>query len=256
MNRNYIIAGASGLSLGLGIGLAAGLYIAQKKLETKYAERATQEIAEAKQFYSALNKTGDFATPESTVESLGLNITLNETQKDAVRALNDYQGQSVDDEDSDEAEDADKDDDDDDEDNGKRWVSSLTIPVNSEEEFNYDEEIKQRDPAIPYVVSKEEFFLNEEEFDQVQYTYYLGDSTVADETDKSVDDTDTVLGDNNLMLFGHGSGDRHIVYIRNENLKLDFEVVLSKGSFAKEVLGFIKHGDRRPEIRRFRGDDE
>lgn len=244
---------SSGLILGFGLGLGTGLLIVKKRLETKYDEIAKREIAEAKQFYSILHKKDDYDTPESAVESLG---------RTAAEAIVRYQGAEptrvVED------------------------VSLVDIPIDPDdmgtmevvdgdplEDFDYDEEIKNRVPGVPYVISHDEYMEAESEHSQVTVTYFEGDGVLIDERDQPIDDIDETVGLDNLERFGVGSKDNKIVYIRNDKLDIDFEVVQSMNKYSEEVLGFVEHSDkpgaRRREKyerrsgkkdRRFRGDDE
>lgn len=123
--------------------------------------------------------------------------------------------------------------------------------------FDYEEELTRReaDPEKPYVITKEEFDANETDFEQTSLTFYDGDQVLTDEKDGPIDDDDSLVGAENLLRFGAGSQDKSIVYVRNERLGLDIEIVQSNGTFTEEVLGFIKHSDDRPRIRKFRNDD-
>lgn len=126
--------------------------------------------------------------------------------------------------------------------------------------FNFREEQARRKakPDLPHVITKDEFDNNDTDYDQATLTYYDGDDVLADQQDSPVDNIEAVMGYENLLRFGHGSGDPRIVYIRNPKLELDFEVVHSDGKFAKEVLGFddeLQHSHRRPQ-RKFRPSDE
>jgi hypothetical protein len=131
---------------------------------------------------------------------------------------------------------------------------------NADTYFDFEEELARREkkPNDPFVLTQEEFNENDTSYDQKTLTYYDGDGVLADEQDQPIDDADRVVGNENMLRFGHGSGDPNIVYIRNNRLELDFEVVHSDGKFAKEVLGYddeLKHSNKRP-VRRFRPSDE
>ena len=255
--QGYMLLGATpAFSLGLGIGLAAGVFMVKKKLEAKYLEVSKKEIADAKQFYSILNKKDDFETPESTVENLGL-------VKEATEALRTYQGNVLETE-------------------KPRVIKNIEIESVSidsvaapnhgsieivernvftdaepnDDNFDYEEELKHRSVTVPYVISHDEFMEAEPGYNQVTLTYYEGDGVLTDEKDSPIEEVDSTIGEDNLQRFGHGSKDNKIVYIRNEILDLDFEVVHSNGKYVEEVLGFIEHSDHRRKIRRFRGDDE
>lgn len=123
--------------------------------------------------------------------------------------------------------------------------------------WDYDAELEARDPDFPYVISDEEFNGDEFGYEQVQYTYYAGDGTLADVREEVVEEVGKVVGVDNLHKFGHGSNDENIVYIRNVPLMMEIEIALSPGKYAKAVLGFddeeitLSHSsDSRP--RKFR----
>jgi hypothetical protein len=79
--------------------------------------------------------------------------------------------------------------------------------------------------------------------------YYDGDDILTDDDNRPIDNKDQLVGENNLTKFGHGSRNSYIVYIRNELLGLDMEVVLRHASFVEEVHG-LKHSDQRSRRRR------
>lgn len=241
MNEEYKLlagAGASGLAVGLGIGIAATLFIVKKKLERKYADISSREIAEAKQFYSLLNKKDSYSTPESAAESLNLT--------EAVDALRSYQGNGVTIEETVTL--------------VEEFVSSEPVadPEYSEEDFNYDEELKSRGTNYPYVITKQEFFDNDSDYKQTQYTYFAGDQVVTDSEDEPLEDVDDIVGDDNLLRFGHGSGDAKVVYLRNEKMQMEIELVSNKNKYIEEILGEIKHSSDRhsKKVRKFRNERE
>lgn len=78
---------------------------------------------------------------------------------------------------------------------------------------------------IPYVIDFEEFCEEYENHDKVTLTYYEGDDTLADETEEIIADVSETIGDEALKCFGQGSDDPDVVYVRNERLGIDYEVV-------------------------------
>lgn len=124
--------------------------------------------------------------------------------------------------------------------------------------FLFEEELKRREakPMEPFVITKQEFDDNETDYDQTTLTYYAGDDVVTDQSDKTIDEPDPVVGPENTLRFGHGSGDPNVVYIRNNRLKIDIELVHSPGKYTKEVLGFDDGEDslKHSAPRRFRPD--
>lgn len=235
-----------GAVVGAVVGTGAYFYT-RKRLTKEYDERLQVEIAEAKAFYQRLNKSGDVSTPKKAVEKL---LKEDEVVNEAIESLRQYQGGE---------EDAPTPEED-----TTVVQSSVNVFLQSETDdaFDISEEIKHRTPDEPYVISNEEFLQNEEELSQSTLTYYRGDGTLTDDRDREIPYADPVVGTANLERFGHGSGDPRVVYVRNERLSSEYEVLLSDGKYAHEVLGF-EHSDggsrgrqQQNELRRFRGDRE
>lgn len=248
-NNPLVMVGA--LLVGVGIGGFIAYKIAVKRTALKYEDIMAEEIDAAKTFYKRLAKEGEFETPQGAVEAL--------VPGEVVSAISSYQGK----------------------DQATRYdkveVAAIeeTVVVEKVEitnnvftenrtdprDWDYNHEISVRDTTKPYIISFDEFHENEEGNEQVTVSYYAGDKTLADEKDQPIDNEDNVVGEDNLLRFGHGSHDSKVVYIRNERLGMDFEVIRSGGEYAKEVMGLtpepeIRHSrDRRPP-RRFRGTDE
>ncbi|MET0786305.1 MAG: hypothetical protein ABWY25_06325 [Paenisporosarcina sp.] len=129
----------------------------------------------------------------------------------------------------------------------------LTVNVFTEEDddWNYDWEVKHRDELHPYVIHRDEYFSNEEDYSQSSLMYYNGDNILCDEHDVPVYNPDKVVG---KLLFGHGSRDPNIVYIRNDQLQAEYEVLFDPGFFQEEVLGEqieggLKHSRGVPKFR-------
>lgn len=138
-------------------------------------------------------------------------------------------------------------------------VESNIFEGQTETVWNYDKEVASRNPAQPYVLHREEFQTGDAGHDQSTLTYFAGDDVLCDERDTPVDNRDAMVGDENLEKFGHGSEDPNVVYIRNEPLGIDFEIVRSAGKFAQEVHGFsedeLQHSERRRRAQRGFSDD-
>lgn len=126
-------------------------------------------------------------------------------------------------------------------------------PVTGEEDFDYEAEVARRVPGVPYLITHEEFMTNEDEWEQHSAEYFNGDDTLVDDQGMPIPDIDAMVGDENLARFGEGSKDPRIVYVRNDEKQMDFEIRLNSGSFGEQSAGFIKHSAPR---RRFRDDDE
>jgi hypothetical protein len=275
-NNPWLLAGVGVIALS--IGATAGYFIARKVLEPKYEKIAAQEIAEAKLFYASKHKQGNFSSPEMVVANLGIDAPeeVLEAVKEATEAMVRYKGEGETSENisdqMDEKEPAPK--------KIERklptQVKNIFVdnaPVEDDGEWSYEAELAGRTPGEPYIVHEDEYNENEDEHNQVTVTYFDGDDVLVDERERPIPDVDETIGLEATKLFGHGSRDPNIVYVRNDRLELDFEVVRSTGKYAEIVLGFVdpedhiehsdRHGsrqrenhDRRPKNRRFRGDDE
>ena len=94
-----------------------------------------------------------------------------------------------------------------------------------------------RDTLVPYVVSRDEHLEEGLEFSKVTLTWYSGDGVLTDERDSPLNDI-SIAGPNFFTKFGELSEDPSIVYIRNERMTLDMEIVLKEASFSETVLGY------------------
>lgn len=85
------------------------------------------------------------------------------------------------------------------------------------------EDIKEEgvDVMRPYVISPDEF-AERDGYDTVSLTYYE-DGILTDEEDNPIKDIDTVVGIESLSHFGEYEDDS--VFVRNDDLKLDFEIL-------------------------------
>lgn len=126
---------------------------------------------------------------------------------------------------------------------------------NQNSTWDYEAELSARDPELPYIISYDEYDLEEMGYRQDTVTYYAKDGMMADSTDTPLYNYSDLMGH---LRFGHGSNDPNVVYIRNEKLHMEWEVLLHTSSFAEEVLGQQMEQQTENELRhsvlRFRGD--
>lgn len=73
----------------------------------------------------------------------------------------------------------------------------------------------------PYVIKPEEF--GDSDYDLVSLNYYA-DKVLVDEDDNPIEDIDYLVGEDSLKHFGEYEDDS--VFVRNDNLKTDFEILL------------------------------
>lgn len=109
------------------------------------------------------------------------------------------------------------------------------IFAQSDDEWDHEKEIKSRLTSEPYILHKDEFFAQERpDYSQLTLTYFVGDDVLVDQDEKPIYPFQNVTGP---LTFGHGSGDPNVVYIRNEKLKAEYEVIKMNAMYAVEVLG-------------------
>ena len=86
------------------------------------------------------------------------------------------------------------------------------------------------DMKKPYVISPDEYG-EMDDYDLYSYTYYA-DKVLADENNEPIEDVDQRIGLESLNHFGEYGDDS--VYVRNDELKADYEILLDNEKY--EVL--------------------
>lgn len=112
--------------------------------------------------------------------------------------------------------------------------------------WDYEAEIQNRNAREPYVIHADEFIANEMDLRQTTVTYYEGDDQMADERDVPIYNHAGIMGE---LKWGHGSGDPNVVYIRNEAMMCEWEVLRHTGSFETEVAGLQAERELDNELR-------
>lgn len=90
----------------------------------------------------------------------------------------------------------------------------------------------------PYVITPDEFGMVDD-YDTISLTYFA-DKILADDRNELVENVNEVVGRNSLTKFGIYEDDA--VYVRNERLKADYEILLDERTYM-EVLNL-----KRPRI--------
>lgn len=124
----------------------------------------------------------------------------------------------------------------------------------SDDDWDYEFELEQRDPDFPYVLHADEYINDEMGYRQATVTYYAGDDIMADMSDTPIYNWASLMGP---LEWGHGSKDKNVVYIRNEKVRKEWEVLLHRGSYEIEVTGFQMDkatGELQHSLRKFRDD--
>lgn len=258
-NNPFLIVGA--LAVGIGIGGFIAWKITERRLSVQFENELDEQVAAAKEFYQRVAKAGEFETPEGAVKAL--------VPDEVVEAVQSYQGREKPIPYNDPS---------------KIVVADPRPPVevavenvevvnnvfveaaktegDDPRDWDYNAEIADRElnPDQPYTISFEEHNENAPNHEQTTFMYYVQDDTLVDAQDKPVDNTDYFVGDDNLTRFGHGSHDPNVVYVRNDKIDMDFEIVRDMGSYHKAVFGTdpdpsLQHSRRRPNRRGWRADE-
>lgn len=80
----------------------------------------------------------------------------------------------------------------------------------------------------PYIITPEEFSENFE-YDTVDITYFA-DGVLTDENNEPIEDVENTIGKDAVRHFGEYEPDS--VYVRNERLKCDYEILRDERSYA------------------------
>lgn len=243
LRKGEMLIVCGGLGLGFVIGATAGYLYAKRQLETKYDKMVGKEIEEMRTYYAskleAVTERAQKPPLDQVVTDLGYVTPPRENPTQTEDEINDEI-------DLIETERALREE----EEETSRNVFTDGRP--SEDIWDYAAEIRNRTADSPYVIHLDEHTQNEKEYIQTTLTYYEEDDVLADEHDHIIEDKDETVGDHNLLKFGHGSNDVNVVYVRNDVIEMDIEVLRSNGSYAEEVHG-LKHMDAPPRRRNWDG---
>ncbi|MBQ7647118.1 MAG: hypothetical protein IJS94_07605 [Clostridia bacterium] len=203
-------------------GGCCGAVGAWKMLEKKYRDIADEEIASVKEYYerkiddiNAEKKDDSFIFESAGVDtaqsedSVGHGeLVKRETEKESLgdtykrliskRGYRDYSG------------------------NGRHEIEEK-----AGEEDNKDDD----DGSGIYAITGEE--LGEEGYDVIEFTYYEKDNIVADENDEEVENYVDLIGSAIDRL---KDGDDTVVYVRNDILQCDYEILLSINSYNPKII--------------------
>lgn len=253
MENKYILMGISAVA---SASVAAGVsYVLTKRaLDKKWSEILDEEVANTKAHYAKLYKSEEYSDPiklaevyeeesasdyiQDSVEKMihELKYTSSEETQDEIETIRDVEKQI-------------------------EVQESITKNIfdnkDPVEDDDFDVEYEKehvRDSSSPYIISHDEFFEAEMDYEQTTLTYYEGDDVLTDDKDQPIRDLDRIVGEDNIQ-FGRGSKDKNVVYIRNEKLMSDFEVTRSFGSYTEEVLGFAPKQPSAPKVRKFKDFD-
>jgi len=112
-----------------------------------------------------------------------------------------------------------------------------------------------RDLDNPYVITEAEF-MEDDQNDKIVLTYFEEDNQLTDENESLVPDKVGNVGSKALTMFGTGTDDPNMVYVRNEQTSTDFEIVRDARSYTEVVLGITSDRTKNNEPRKMRDTDD
>lgn len=262
-NADFVIV-MSASTMACAVGAYVAHILTKNYMTTKYENIIEVEVNTAKAYFSKRNKTGEYADPVALAE----NVLHDDYEKVVER----YSGVEVEAVEEDPAplkprpkpKPVSKPEPEEDMetfeqrliDEAKEEVQEVKdkIGVFDVEEFEEDDEEdavtvnifesegsssvgqNKRGSGRPYIISFQEFDAGEFEYMQNTLTYFDGDGVLVDERENPINHMNKIIGESNLD-FGNASEDKNVVYIRNDEMEVDFEVCRSPGKFTEEVLG-------------------
>lgn len=118
------------------------------------------------------------------------------------------------------------------------------------------EDVGPRGPERPYVIETVEWYTNNTNYDQVTLVYWADDEVLVDDAGRVIHEVETVVGNTNLHRFGFLSDNVDIVYVRNEKLKVDYEITKDERNYSEVVHHVAPEGNEYGTQRRMRSNDE
>ena len=118
-----------------------------------------------------------------------------------------------------------------------KWAKDLQEDMDQEELMeDANKEYQNVINTEPYIINFDEFDAGVKGFEQRTLTYFDEDDTLVDEEEDPIVDIEATVGDA-LTQFGADGAAKDTVYVRNGYKHTDYEIVRSKLSYKRDVLG-------------------
>lgn len=256
MNTTIKVVGA--VVLGGAAGSVATYFISKRKIELKYAILFEDELEKIKEYYRLI-KTGKGELVVNGEEPFELGTVEESSDEDdddeveledidsAVETVNNYL--AVVKEYDTKAEET-------------KTIFDQTQPSDTEIGDEIESPVPmlpEPDPDNPYIIALEQWgeqYVFNVNYDKITVRYFEDDDVVYDEGNGNIVPTKDV-GAGNLAKFGFASEDAATVYVRNESIETDFEVIRDPGSYTAIILGLPTEYTEGSNLRkRIKRDDE
>lgn len=289
MSKKTVITNILMFAGGVGVGYAFSYFLNRKKFE----DWANEEINSVKNTYNPNRKEGIFATPEGAVAALIPDEETRQMGRDEVSRmlmdagyapLNGIDPASDDDDEQakisigliPESEEEEYNDslmsqgepNPDDDELEQSWITGDTIVQSIWDNTARNEEISvmtnidgddtfviKRHADKPYIIDVDTYMEDDGEVSKLSLLYFEEDGQLVDDREQLIPNVEEIVGENNMHQFGIGSKDHNVVYIRNEKLHSDIEVIRDKRSYSEVILG-VKPARENLSPRKMRDDDQ
>lgn len=108
----------------------------------------------------------------------------------------------------------------------KQNIEDYSEILTTEGYVNSDDKEEKGETSMrntPYIISPDDYG-NEDGYDCESLTYYA-DGILTDDWDNPIENVDEIVGSESLKHFGENKDDEDTVYVRNDTLKRDYEIL-------------------------------
>ncbi len=124
-----------------------------------------------------------------------------------------------------------------------------------EDEYDETDEVPEtisvmktkREAGDPYVISLNEFTDEHPEYDKISLKMF-SDGILIDDDERIFDEPEEYLGRSWTECFGIGSEDEDIVFVRNEGLAIDYEILRIEETYSEGFMGLVMNTGYSEEI--------
>lgn len=225
------------------IGSAVTYFAVRSMLDAKYAEIAEEEIASVKESYDLLYKQGAYSDPKKAFEAMKERVEATQVYDELLDENGYFKEEAYDNAPSKEIPARVEDGRPDPETVVKNILDDRTDPPRYEGE------------DTPYVITVNEFMQDFDEHEKISVSYYEYDNTLASEDESIINDHERLIGSDFQNYIGWKSDSDHVVYVRNEGISSDFEILVHEGGYEQEVLGILSEDHPKKQMLTARNDE-
>lgn len=135
--------------------------------------------------------------------------------------------------------------------NTEEVYKEITHNYNKLYKPSLDEVVEEKIAQHPYLIDVNDFNSLRSDIinDKVSLTYYQDDDVLIDEDEEIITNVYDIIGNEALTSFGKYSADPDIVYVRNDRLGIDYEIVRLYKSYQVTVLGMKEEEPPRKKVK-------